>query len=292
MQEPDFIRLSVVAIVHNEERNLPDFLATHEFADEIVLVDSGSTDRTREIALAHPRVRFFENPWPGFPAQWNHGIDRATGEWILISEADHRASPELRREIETIVVTGGSGGGAARAAAYLIPRRNHLFGKWLRHGGCWPDYCYPRLFRRGTARFDESKRIHEKLQAPPPWGRLKGHFDHLSSRDLEQYMGKMTGYTDAEAATFVELVGAHGSRARAAAAICFGRDLPVRQRLSYLRPLLPCWPLASFFYRYILRLGFLDGRAGYRFAALSSFYEYLWRIKARELMEKRRAERR
>ena len=243
-----------------------------------MLVDSGSSDRTREIASAHCKVRFLDHPWEGFPIQWNIGIDLAAGEWILISEADHRVSQALRREIEDVL------DGLRAEEAFLIPRHNYLFGKWLRHGGCSPDYCYPRLFRRGAGRFDESKKIHEKLRVSVRVGRLTGHFDHFSTSDIDQYLSKLLAYTDAEAASFSELVGNHRSRLAAALAIVTARSLPMRQKLSYLRPFVPAWPALSFVYRYVFRLGFLDGRLGFRFALLSAVYEYVWRMKARDLI--------
>lgn len=272
-------RLSVVAIVKNEERNLEEFLRTHEFADEIVLVDGGSTDGTRTIAERHPKVRFLTREWTGFPAQWNHAIDHATGDWVLVSEADQRVSDSLRADVAEVLT------GRRNGDAFLIPRRNYIFGRWLRHGGCWPDYCYPRLFRRGIGRFDEAKPIHEKLIATGTIGRLAGHFDHYSIHTMDQYLAKMTHYTTVEARAFVDLIRAHGSRLGAARAIFRNRALSFRHRLSYLRSLVPGWPVLSFFWRYVMRLGFLDGRAGFRFCMLSSFYEFVWRAKAAELMK-------
>lgn len=270
-------RLSVVAIVRDEEAHLPEFLASHAFADEIVLIDSGSTDRTRSIAERDPKVRFHERAWNGFPQQWNRGLDLASGDWILISEADHRVGPQLRAAIEKVLDR------TVAEAAFLIPRRNIIFGRWLRHGGCWPDYGYPRLVRRGAGRFDETKPIHEKLHAQGPVGILDAPFEHLSIPTMDAYLAKMMRYTSVEARAYADRMTQHGSRLRAARAVVGDRAIPLRQKLSYLRPLLPGGPALMFVWRYIVRGGFLDGREGFWFCALSATYEMVWRAKLAEI---------
>ncbi|MFY9270194.1 MAG: glycosyltransferase family 2 protein, partial [Candidatus Manganitrophaceae bacterium] len=130
--------ISAVVITYNEEGNIRGCLESLRWVDEIVLVDSQSSDRTVSIAREFTDrifVRIFVRPWPGFPAQRNFGIAQATGEWILILDADERVTPEAQREIATWLASPES----QEYAAAQVPRRNYFFGKWLRFGGAYPD---------------------------------------------------------------------------------------------------------------------------------------------------------
>ena len=156
--------VSVALITRNEAANLPRTLASVSWAQEIVVVDSGSTDATLEIARG-AGARVFEEPWTGFGAQKNSAIDKTRGDWILSLDADEEVSPELAREIQALLA------GEPGFSAYRIPRLNHFLGRALRHGGYWPDPKM-RLFRRGAARFEE-RPVHETMQADGPDGQLR-----------------------------------------------------------------------------------------------------------------------
>ena len=226
--------LSVVLITLNEAANLPRTLASVRWAQEIVVVDSGSSDATLEIAR-QAGASIFEEEWKGFGAQKNSAVSRATGDWILSLDADEEVSPELAAEIQTLLA------GDPPVSAYRIPRLNHFLGKPLRHGGYWPDPKL-RLFRRGIARF-EDRPVHESMQSSGPVGTLRNPLLHYCYSTLEDYIEHMNRYSTAGAQMLV-------SAGRAP-----------RSWLGFAWSALVN-PAATFFYNYVVRLGFLDGREG------------------------------
>ncbi|MGB8844380.1 MAG: glycosyltransferase family 2 protein, partial [Terracidiphilus sp.] len=218
------------------------------WANEIVVVDSGSTDATLDLAR-DAGARVFEEPWKGFAAQKNSAIAHATGDWILSLDADEEVSPELAQEIRTLLA------GEPGFSAYRIPRLNHFLGCPLRHGGYWPDPKL-RLFRRGTAQFAD-RPVHESMemigQATGPVGRLKGHLIHHCYPTLSDYVEHMNHY----------------SSIAAEALVASGRARTSWPWLAWNGLLNPA---ATFVYNYIFRLGFLDGRAGLLQHVNHSFY--------------------
>jgi len=226
--------LSVVLITLNEAANLPRTLASVRWATEIVVVDSGSTDATQEIAR-NAGARVFEEPWKGFAAQKNSAIARATGDWVLSLDADEEVSPALAREIQALIAAGSP------LSAYRVPRLNHFLGRPLRHGGYWPDPKL-RLFRRGAARFEE-RLVHETMQAAGPVGRLKAPLLHHCYPTLQDYIEHMNRYS-----TVAAQMLATSRRAP--------RSLPALLWQALVNP------AATFLYNYVFRLGFLDGRHG------------------------------
>jgi glycosyltransferase involved in cell wall biosynthesis len=226
--------LSVVLITLNEAANLPRTLASVNWAQEIVIVDSGSTDSTLEIAR-RAGARILEEPWKGFAAQKNSAIAHATCEWVLSLDADEEVSPELAREIQGLLA------GEPPFPAYRIPRLNHFLGRPLRHGGYWPDPKL-RLFRRGTAQFAE-RPVHETMEATGPVSALMNPLLHHCYPTLEEYLEHMNRYSSAAARMLVD-----SGRAP--------RTLPALLWNALVNP------AATFIYNYIVRLGFLDGREG------------------------------
>jgi glycosyltransferase involved in cell wall biosynthesis len=234
--------LSVALITRNEAANLPRTLASVRWANEIVVVDSGSTDATLAIARA-AGVRVFEEPWKGFAAQKNSAIAHASGDWILSLDADEEVSPELAQEIQVLLA------GEPAFSAYRIPRLNHFLGRPLRHGGYWPDPKL-RLFRRGAAHFAD-RPVHETMQmigqimgqADGPVGRLKGPLIHHCYPTLSDYIEHTNRY----------------SSIAAEALVASGRTGHSWLWLAWNALLNPA---ATFLYNYAFRLGFLDGRAG------------------------------
>jgi glycosyltransferase involved in cell wall biosynthesis len=226
--------LSVVLITLNEVANLPLTLESVSWAQEIVVVDSGSTDATVEIGRA-AGARVFEEAWKGFGAQKNSAIEHATGEWVLSLDADEEVSEELAREMQGLLA------GEPKFSAYRIPRLNHFLGKPLRHGGYWPDPKL-RLFRRGAARFAE-RAVHETMEARGPVGQLEGHLIHHCYPTLEEYIEHMNRYSTISARMLAE-----AGRAP--------RSLPALVWNALVNP------AATFLYNYVFRLGFLDGREG------------------------------
>jgi len=226
--------LSVVLITLNEAANLPRTLESVSWAQEIVVVDSGSTDATVEIAQK-AGARVFEEPWNGFAAQKNSAIAHATSDWVLSLDADEELSPELVREMQTLLA------GEPAFDAYRIPRLNHFLGRPLRYGGYWPDPKL-RLFRSGAARFAE-RPVHETMETAGPVGTLKNPLLHHCYPTLEDYIEHMNRYSTVAAQMLVD----------SGRAPC---SLPFLTWNALLNP------AATFIYNYVVRLGFLDGREG------------------------------
>jgi glycosyltransferase involved in cell wall biosynthesis len=226
--------LSVVLITLNEAANLPRTLKSVSWAQEIVVVDSGSTDATVEIARA-AGARVFEDTWKGFAAQKNSAIAHASGQWVLSLDADEEVSPELAREIQTLLA------GDPTFSAYRIPRLNHFLGRPLRHGGYWPDPKL-RLFCSGAARFAE-RPVHETMETAGPVETLKNPLLHRCYPTLEDYIEHMNRYSSVAAQMLVD-----SGRAP--------RSFPALVWSALLNP------AATFIYNYVVRLGFLDGREG------------------------------
>ena len=141
----DGLSLSVVIITLNEEANLARTLTSVTWADEIIIVDSGSTDRTRDVAESF-RATFYVEPWSGFASQKNSALAKANGDWILSLDADEEVEPTLAEEIRTVLAANPS------VAGFRIPRKNFFLGRWIKHGGFYPDPKL-RLFRRGKGTF-------------------------------------------------------------------------------------------------------------------------------------------
>jgi len=247
--------LSVVIITRDEEAAIGAALDSVAFADEIVLVDSGSRDRTVEIARARGAKVIETTDWPGFGAQKNRALDHATREWVFSLDADERVTPELRAEIEAMVK------GKAAHDAYEVPRLSSYCGRYMRHGGWWPDHV-TRLFRRGKARFSDDL-VHERLVVTGSTGRLKAHLLHEAFEDLEEVLRKVDQYSTANA----QMMHARGKRGSLASAVLHGG-----------------W---AFFRTYVLRAGFLDGRHGFMLAVSNAEGTYYRYLKLMRLAEKR-----
>ena len=242
--------LSVIIITKNESANIGACLESVSFADEIIVVDSGSTDGTREIAQSLGAKVTLTEDWPGFGPQKNRALDRATCEWVLSIDADERVTPELGQEILS-VLQAAVDCRATTASAYRIARLSNFGGRWIRHSGWWPDHVL-RLFERGTARFKDVA-VHESVVTDAPVGTLNHHFLHYPYASLEHFIAKINHYSS-EAATMMH---ARGKKTSVAGA---------------------CGHAFWTFVRiYLLRKGFLDGRQGFILAimgATGSFFRY------------------
>jgi glycosyltransferase involved in cell wall biosynthesis len=235
--------LSVTLITRDAAGQLADCLASVAFADEIVVVDSGSIDDTVELARRHG-ARVLEHEWLGFGPQKQLAVDAASHDWVLCVDADERVSPELRGQIVSELK-------APRGFVYAIPRRNRFLGRWLRHGEGYPDWSV-RLFHRAHARWG-SEPVHEKVVSRSPVLRLSADLLHDSAETLEKYLDKQNRYTSLQA----EAMHAEGRRANA-----------LQLTIS---------PVLRFFKYYVLRLGFLDGVPGLVHIAIgcmNSFNKY------------------
>jgi glycosyltransferase involved in cell wall biosynthesis len=241
--------LSVTVVTFNEEARLRACLQSVAWADEIVVVDAASEDKTVPIAREFTD-RVVVRPWPGFAAQKNFALEQARGDWVLALDADERVSPELAEEIAALL------SGEPACNGYRVPRRNIFWGAWVRHGGLYPDWQL-RLVRRDRARFPEQA-VHESLAVPGPVGRLRGALVHESYRDVSDFVARADRYSSLAADDWVR-------RGRRVGVL----DLVLR-------------PAGRFLGMYVLRGGFLDGWRGLLLAALYAYYVLLRSAKAWE----------
>jgi glycosyltransferase involved in cell wall biosynthesis len=243
-------KLSVIIITRNEEENLGRCLASVSFADEIVVVDSHSTDRTADIAREHG-CRLFVAEFSGFGAAKQMALDHATGDWILSIDADEAVPGQLREEIQGILKSESAHDG------YELPRLTNFLGRWIRHCGWYPDYLL-RLFKKKSGRFDQAV-VHERVVLSGSIGRLQSDLLHYSYTNLESYFEKSNRYTTLGAQEAFRC----GKRAGMT-------DLIIR-------------PPLAFFKHYVHKRGFLDGPEGFVLSMLSagavlSKYVKLWHL--------------
>ncbi len=245
--------LSVAIITFDEEANLSRTLRSVAWADEIVVVDSGSSDGTLAIAEAFG-ARIFEEDWQGFGPQKNLAIQKCTSDWVLSLDADEEVSPALIAEIRALLTA------EPPCSLYTLPRRNYFLRRWIRHGGYYPDRKL-RLFVRGNV-FFENAPVHETIPKSLPTGKLNGALLHHAYYTLAAYIEHMNRYSTLGAVTAAE------------------RGKGGRHLLTFLWNVL-LNPLATFVYNYLFRLGFLDGREGlllhlYHSAYVSWKYAKAW----------------
>jgi glycosyltransferase involved in cell wall biosynthesis len=240
----DKLSLTVAVIAFNAGAQIGPCLASAGFADEILVVDSGSTDDTVAVATRHG-ARVVQKEWLGFGRQKQHAVSIARNDWVLCLDADERVSERLARSIRETLAS-------PRYQAYRMARRNRFLGRWLRHGEGYPDWTV-RLFHRAHASWSNDA-VHEAVLTTAEVGRLDGDLMHDSAEDIATYMAKQNRYTTLHA----EALYHQGVRA------------------SYWR--LIASPLARFVKFYFVRLGFLDGGPGFAHIAIgcnNTFHKYL-----------------
>ena len=235
--------LSVVLITHNAAAQLADCLASVAFADEVLVVDSGSGDGTADVAARYG-ARVVQKEWMGFGPQKQFAVEQAAHDWVLCLDADERVSPELAASLVRALQ-------APVSPVYRMARRNRFLGRWLRHGEGYPDWSV-RLFDRRQARWSDDS-VHEKVLFSVTPGTLQGDLLHESAEDIGRYLEKQNRYTTLAA----EELHRRGKRAGMAE--------------------LTLSPLVRFIKFYVLRLGFLDGMPGLAHIAvgcMNSFMKY------------------
>jgi FkbM family methyltransferase len=239
-------KLSVILITRNESAQIVDCLESVWFADEWIVVDCGSSDDTVELARNWGAKVYVHSDWKGFGKQKNRALDYATGDWVLSIDADERVTPELAGQIQKVIED------AAPADGYTMPRLSLYCGKFLRHGGWWPDRVL-RLFRRGRGRFSD-RLVHECVELHGNVQKLEGHLVHYTYPTSESVIEKMNSYSSAGAESMRE----RGRRGGVVKAVMHG-----------------VW---AFVRGYIFRAGFLDGRWGFLAAvsnAENAYYRYV-----------------
>jgi glycosyltransferase involved in cell wall biosynthesis len=251
MREADVPReqLSVTIITLNEERNIRDCLESVRWADETIVVDSGSTDRTIQICLEYTD-RIWTNPWPGMNEQKRIAMDHATHPWILNIDADERVSDDLRDHILRVLE-------ARDADGYRFPRKNYFLGRWMKHGGWYPDHVL-RLFRKERGRYGGID-PHDKVVVEGKVSTIPAPLVHHTYSSLSQYVSRQNAYSSASAEALVRQGG----------------------RIFLL--LIPLKTLWKFIETYVVKMGFMDGFHGFVAAMGASFtafwkYAKLWEL--------------
>jgi (heptosyl)LPS beta-1,4-glucosyltransferase len=245
------VTVSAVVIARNSEVHITACLESLAWADERLVLDSGSTDAT--VALARQAgARVEHRDWVSFPDQRNAAMEIATGDWVFFVDTDERATPELAAEIRLLVDQAAS----ASPVMYWAPRHNIIFGKVILHTGWYPDF-QPRLFRRGFASFDPARVVHELPVLEGGAGHLKSPLIHFNYKSVPEFLAKQMRYADLD----VQRLREEGVRPR------------------FWAPLLQ--PLRQFRWRYFGLKGYLDGGHGLLLSLLMAYYDFqvYWRLR-------------
>ncbi|GAA4148943.1 glycosyltransferase family 2 protein [Chryseobacterium ginsenosidimutans] len=244
--------LSLAVITYNEEDNIVRLLDTFsDSADEIIIVDSFSTDKTKEVCARYPQVKFFEKQFNGYGEQKNHALSLCTQDWVLFLDADEVPNKEMKESILAIVTSPNTD-----FNVYNAKFINHLGIYIIKHGG-WGNVVRERLFKRNAARYSDDK-VHEFLITDEKSGILKGNIDHYTYKSIHHHVTKINRYSDMMAEKMFE------------------RGKKIKRYKVILSP------FYEFNKVFFIRLGFLDGFAGFYVAKTMSYYTFLKYIKLRE----------
>lgn len=248
------IPVSVAIVTKDEEKNIRDALQSIRDVAEIVIVDAFSIDRTLDICREYTD-KVYQTEWKGYAKQKQMAIEHAKGPWVFILDSDERFTESLREELSSVVKNNKVYSG------FYVPRKNFFLGKWIRHGGWWPDYTL-RLFLKDKASMEE-REVHEKVVVNGTVGYLKNPIEHNTYRTISDYIKKMENYSTLSA-----------------------NELYNKKITPSIFSMLinPCFVFIKMFF---LRQGFRDGIHGFILAVLYSFYTFLkyakvWEKKAKE----------
>jgi glycosyltransferase involved in cell wall biosynthesis len=244
------VKLTVTVITHNEAHHIADALQSVAWADEIIVIDSRSTDDTVAIARRYA-TRVEVREWPGYSMQKNYAATLASNDWILSLDADERASPELAAEIRETLQRG------PEVSGYRIPRITWYLGQWIRTTDWYPDYQL-RLYDRRAGRWN-GRRVHESVDLTGPAGTLRHEIRHYAYRDVSHHLATIDRYTTLAAEQWI----AQGRRTN-----------PIEAAIH---------PPLAFIRNYLLRGGIRDGAAGFLVSVLNSYYVFLKLVKLWEL---------
>jgi len=243
------MKVTAIILTKDAEQHVSDCLQSVQWVDEILVIDSGSTDQT--VALAQKLgAQVIVNPWPGFSAQRNFALDKATNEWVLMLDVDERITVELTNEMQVALQTAED----AEIIGFSTPIKNHFWGKWMR---CWYPDCRPRLYKKSKARFIE-RTIHESVSLDGRTKKLKNPVIHFSYKNLEHFVNKMNHYSS------------------------LGAQEKLKQGTKFSTGKLLLHSCYAFLKMYILRGGCRDGVPGFVFAVSYSFYVFLKYAKLRQ----------
>ena len=234
--------ISALIITKNEEKNIARCLESLKWADEIIILDSQSKDKTVEISKRYTD-KIFSVEWHGYAKTKNLGKDIAKGEWILWVDADEEVTPALAEEIKSSLKQ------AKVISGFYVPRKSQFLGRWIKHCGWYPDYVL-RLFKKNEGRFDETKKVHEGVIIRGNVAYFKNVLLHRPYSDLGNYFNKFNRYTSLSA-----------------------NELQDKNRKTRWYHLF-IYPIIVFFKKYILKLGILDSREGFILCMFTAFYVF------------------
>jgi len=246
MKRGTILPVSVVLVTKNEEKNIRDALQSIGNVSEIIVVDDFSTDKTLEICREFTG-KVFQIEWKGYAAQKQTAIDLAAGPWVFLLDADERFTQSLSEEVRRVVEQSGEYSG------FFVPRKNYFLGRWIRHGGWWPDYTL-RLFRKDAARV-EVRKVHEKVVVSGKTDFLDNPLEHFTYRTVSDYLKKMEIYSTLAAQELKDK----------------GKKSGIVTMCSH--------SAFTFVKMYFFRLGFLDGIHGFVLAVLYGYYAFLKYLK-------------
>lgn len=246
--------LSAIVLTLNEEKHLPDCLASLKWADETVVFDSFSTDRTEAIARDYG-AKFIQRKFSNYADQRNAALEAVQGDWVFFVDADERIPPELAEEIQSLT---GLSGTERSEVGWWVPRHNYLFGKLTLHAGWYPDYQL-RLLKREQAHYDPTRHVHELVALGGSEGHLKNPLVHLNYETVDEFIVKQHQYTRYDAG----ILNAQGQRAK-----------PQNFGLQ---------PLRQFWWRFVTLQGWRDGLHGLRLSLLMAYFQFVLYSELRKL---------
>jgi glycosyltransferase involved in cell wall biosynthesis len=248
-------KLSVYVIAYNDEPNMRACLESAAWADELIVIDSHSTDATEQISREFTD-RVFQHDFHGFGRLRNDAVAHASHDWVFSLDTDERITPELRREIEELLRRG------PQAEAYFVPRKNYFLGRWIRQAGWYPNYRQPQLFRKDRMRYRDEL-VHEGFEVDGVVGHLKEHVIQYPFRDIDQYVTKMDRYADLMARRMADE----------------GKQFRTHDLISH--------PVYTFLKMYGLQRGFRGGMPGLILATLYAYYTFVKYARLWELQRQR-----
>jgi glycosyltransferase involved in cell wall biosynthesis len=264
--------ISVLILTLNEEQNLPVCLPSLSWCDDVVILDSYSDDRTEQLASA-TGARFVQRTFDNYAAQRNYGLNDISykHDWLLMVDADEAVPPELVTEMQAQLKNGES-----NTAIYRMRRKDHFLGRWIKHSSGYPTW-FGRLIKIGSVQVE--REINEEYVTDGDVGYLQEHLYHYPfNKGIASWIDKHNRYSTMEAKLLIE-----GGSATPSFGDFFSNDPTDRRRtVKGLVYRMPGRPLAMFFALYVLKRGFLDGRAGFVFSVLRAFYEFMINCKVKE----------
>jgi len=290
MDKRNVLPISVVIPVLNEEANIAACLESVRFADEVFVVDSGSTDCTAEIAESYGAKVIQFRFQPGGPRKKNWALENLPfrNDWVLLLDADERVTPELEAEIWQEFRQG------PRYDGYYLNRKLIFMGRWLRHGGNYPSWNL-RLFRHRLGRYEKLEteeldsagdvEVHEHVVLNGRAGYLRAPLLHLDYKDISRWIARHNNYSTWDAKMRLRLLQG-GDFSCSIRPRLFGSPIERKRWLKRLWVRLPCRPLLRFIYMYFIRLGFLDGKQGFIYAVLKATHEFHINVKMWEMRQR------